>query len=41
VVSDFEFGGSGQGTNDCGVLLSYYLNPNAGDTNLEIKGHYP
>lgn len=41
VVSDFEFGGSGQGTNDCGVLLSYYLNPNPGDTNLEIKGHYP
>ncbi len=41
VVSDFEFGGSGQETNDCGVLLSYYLNPNPGDTNLEIKGHYP
>jgi len=41
VISDFDFGGSGQGTNDCGVLLSYYLNPNAGDTNLEIKGHYP
>jgi hypothetical protein len=41
VVSDFEFGGSERGTNFCGVLLSYYLNPNAGDTNLEIKGHYP
>jgi hypothetical protein len=41
VVSDFDFGGSGQGTNDCGVLLSYYLNPNPGDANLEIKGHYP
>jgi len=41
VVSDFEFGGSDRGTNYCGVLLSYYLNPNPGDTNLEIKGHYP
>ncbi len=41
VVSDFEFGGSDRGTNYCGVLLSYYLNPNPGDTNLEIKGPYP
>jgi hypothetical protein len=41
VISDFEFGGSDRGTNYCGVLLSYYLNPNAGDTNLEIKGPYP
>ena len=41
VISDFEFGGSGRGTNECGVLLSYYLNPNPGDTNLEIEGHYP
>lgn len=35
VVSDFEYGGSDRGTNYCGVLLSYYLNPNPDDHNLE------
>lgn len=37
VISDFEFGGSDRGTNYCGVLLSYYLNPNPDDPNLENK----
>jgi hypothetical protein len=37
VISDFEFGGSDRGTNYCGVLLSYYLNPNPDDANLENK----